>query len=153
MNKVLLTLLFIPLVNFSQTYDDLTSINSSESFIKVMTKNGWKKRTQQFKLDKRDMIYYGLNFSGEGKNLKSEAEAGYHTKYNFFTLSYFFVNNTQKNNFNRIFDRIKKKCKYVGIYGPDTGFNVVEYKCKRYSFVISEGDNEGVIMQRYAGKN
>ena len=72
MNKVLLTLLFIPLVNFSQTYDDLTSINSSESFIKVMTKNGWKKRTQQFKLDKRDMIYYGLNFSGEGKNLKSE---------------------------------------------------------------------------------
>ena len=108
MKKVFLILLFIPVVNFSQTYEDLTRIDSSESFIKIMTNNGWKKRTQQFKLDKRYVIYYGLNFSGDGKNLKSEAEAGYHTKYNFFTLSFFFVNNTQKNNFNRIFERIKK---------------------------------------------
>tara|TARA_B100001093_G_C26831101_1_gene1016171 strand:- start:1573 stop:2034 length:462 start_codon:yes stop_codon:yes gene_type:complete len=153
MKKVFLILLFIPLVNFSQTYEDLTRIDSSESFIKIMTNNGWKKRTQQFKLDKRYMIYYGLNFSGEGKNLKSEAEAGYHTKYNFFTLSFFFVNNTQKNNFNRIFKKIKKKCKYVGIYGPDTGFSAVEYKCKRHSYVISDSNFEGVIMQRYAGNN
>ena len=60
MKKLLLLLLFIPLVSFGQvTYDDLMSIKSVETFKKVVIENGYEYDST----DDNGIIWYGYNIT------------------------------------------------------------------------------------------
>ena len=56
MKKLILLLLFIPLLSFSQSYKDLMSINSVDMFKKAVIENGY-----EFSSEKDWDITYGFN--------------------------------------------------------------------------------------------
>ena len=56
MKKLILLLLFIPLLSFSQSYKDLMSINSVDMFKKAVIENGY-----EFSSEKDGQISYGFN--------------------------------------------------------------------------------------------
>ena len=60
MKKLIILLLFIPLVSFGQvTYDDLMSIKSVETFKKVVIENGYEYDST----DDNGIIWYGYNIT------------------------------------------------------------------------------------------
>ena len=67
MRKILLLLLFIPLVSFGQTYKDVMPIGSVDMFVKVAIENGYEFDS----VDEEEWVTYGYNIdrdSIEGKN-------------------------------------------------------------------------------------
>ena len=56
MKKLILLLLFIPLVSFGQTYKDVMSISSVDIFKKVAIENAY-----EFDGTEDDWIYYGFD--------------------------------------------------------------------------------------------
>ena len=63
MKKLLLLLLFIPLLSFSQTYKDVMSISSVYMFKKVAIENGY-----EFSQNDGDWVDYGFNIIKDSIN-------------------------------------------------------------------------------------
>ena len=121
---ILLILLFIPLVSFSQditggstvTFKDVMSINSMESFLKVMIENNYSKIDTS-----TDEVQYALVPNEEGA---STSFATYHTndKFNMmFTRTGTITTDLgeQKgvvpNPYYKIYNAVKNRCKYVAV--------------------------------------
>ena len=144
MKKLILLLLFIPLVSFSQdvtgnstiTFKDVMSINSMESFLKVMIENDYSKvGTDAFSVD------YALNPDDEGA---STSFAYYFTNDKF--MFQFSRSSTIKDKFgekktvirnnnayNKIYNAVKNRCKYVAVktVGDET---YATYDCDKAKF-------------------
>ena len=56
--KKLILLLFIPLVSFGQTYDELLTISSEDTFQKVFIENDY-----EFYEERSDVIRYAFNLT------------------------------------------------------------------------------------------
>jgi hypothetical protein len=156
MKKLILLLLFIPLVSFGQTYKDVMSISSVDMFKKVLIENGY-----EYNSTLNDWITYGFNIKwddNEGRN-KSSRWAYYNLKDDRFNLNFsrtdlvssFFGSepDNSENPYDLITETIKEKCKYYKIQNLK-GVDYVAYNCSESSykgkigFAVSEG--KGIIM-------
>ncbi len=152
MKRMLILLLFIPIVSYSQiTYKDVMSIKSVDTFKKVVIENGYEFNDT----DEEGWISYGFNIvrdSIEGN--KSSKWSSYNTKDDRFSFSFsrtsllgnFFgtEDDTSENPYDLIVKDIKEKCKYYKIINYN-GTDYVTYSCSESSykgkigFMIEEG--------------
>ena len=146
--RLLLILLFIPFLSFSQTYNEVMSISSLDMFKKVAIENGYEFN----KNDDGDWVDYGLNIIKDSINGdKSIAWLHYNAKDDRFSLQFsrksttlFGTENRDDTNYDLIVKEIKEKCKYYKIqnYG---GTDYVTYSCSdcsykgKIGFVIEDG--------------
>tara|TARA_B110001450_G_C17432727_1_gene404548 strand:- start:65 stop:559 length:495 start_codon:yes stop_codon:yes gene_type:complete len=148
--KHLLFLLLIPLLSFSQTYKDVMSIKSENTFKKVVIENGY-----EFDNDKDDVVWYGWNIAKDSvEGNKSSKWASYNKLTGAFKFQLSrtnpiadflnYENDTSKNAYDLIVADIKEKCKYYTIINYK-GIDHVSYSCSESSykgkiaFVIDEG--------------
>ena len=163
MKKLILLLLFIPLLSFSQSYKDLMSINSVDMFKKAVIENGY-----EFSSEKDGQISYGFNIMRDSiDGDKSIKWAYYSTNNDRWTFSFSRTNmlnnlasaflNTSSDivpdsPYDSIVDEIKEKCKYYKIQNIN-GVDFVTYSCSestykgKIGFAISEGS--GIILHTY----
>jgi len=74
--KRLLFLLFIPILSYSQiTYKDVMSINSEDTFKKVVIENGY-----EFDSEDEGLIFYGLNILRDSIEGNKSSEWGVYKK-------------------------------------------------------------------------
>ena len=157
MKKLILLLLLIPFISFSQTYKDVMSIKSEDMFKKVAIENGYEFDN----IDEDDWITYGFNIVKDSiEENKSSKWMSYNSKDDRFTLALSrrssideligLETNHSENPYDLIVNNIKQKCKYYKIIN-NNGIDFVTYSCSESSykgkigFMISEG--QGVIRQ------
>ena len=146
MKKLLFLLLFIPFMSIGQiTYDDLMSINSLETFKKVVIENDF-----EYGDTDGDWVRYGYGVERDSTNTitTSEIYGAYNIKDNRWSFqmpmtyeSWFGKADTDASDvYQSITKEIKANCKYDKIvnYKKD---DFVSYNCSDslYGFVISEG--------------
>ena len=154
MKKLLLLLLFIPLFVFAQfgsekgelTYKELMSINSMETFLKVMIENNYTKFDTS-----STYVGFSLNPNEEGL---SSSFAYYFTTDNRFEFTFTRTGTMYKgtpreregvieNTYDNIFEIIKRRCRF------DAAKTIAEetyacYKCRQAKF-------DGLIGLRSTG--
>lgn len=162
MKNLLILLLFIPLLSFSQTYKDVMSISSVDMFKKVVIENGY-----EFSSEKDGEITYGFNIMKDSiDGDKSIKWAYYSTNNDRWTFSFSRSNmlnsfasallgasseETPDSPYDTIVDEIKEKCKYYKIQDIN-GVDFVTYSCSestykgKIGFAINDGS--GIILQR-----
>tara|TARA_B110000259_G_C13896802_1_gene355208 strand:+ start:301 stop:789 length:489 start_codon:yes stop_codon:yes gene_type:complete len=151
MKKILLLLLFIPLMSVGQiTYNDLMSINSVDTFKRVVIENGF-----EFDSSNDDTIWYGWNIVKDSINGNKSSKWAKYTPSTgafIFTISrtdilssWAKTNPDNSNNeYDLIVEEIKSKCKYFEIKKND-GNDFVTYSCSESSykgklgFMVAEG--------------
>ena len=158
MKKLILLLLLIPFISFSQTYKDVMSIKSEDMFKKVAIENGYEYNSTE-NIDEDDWITYGFNIVKDSiEGIKSLKWMYYNSKVDRFILAFSressideligLETNHSKNPYDLIVNNIKQKCKYYKIINYN-GIDFVTYSCSESSykgkigFVISEG--QGLI--------
>ena len=126
MKKILLLLLFIPLISLSQVnYEDMLSINSIEQFKRVMIENDY-----DFVENKQETLTYAKypikNSEGE---LESSDWAYFSIEHNSYIFE--FVNVLfGKFTYDDIYDVVKDKCKFSNILEvKDNDGNPIDYAC------------------------
>ena len=131
MKKTLFLLLFIPILSYSQiTYDEVMSIDSTDSFIRVMIENGYEK------IDDRSndsLSVYGINLTTDSMSSSFCFYGVYSQKYILsFNRTSFLTKmgiEDHDNPYDLIVKDIKEKCDYHKIINDmDTDF--VSYFCK-----------------------
>lgn len=150
--KNLLILLFIPLFGVSQvSYKDIMSINSEDTFKKVVIENGYEFDS----VDDEGWITYGFNIERDSiDGNKSIKWGGYNKNDGKFSFQFerrtflgeFFgtEDDTSENPYDLIVKDIKKNCKYYKIINYN-GTDYVSYSCSestykgKIGFVVSEG--------------
>ena len=154
--KNLFLLLFIPILSYSQiSYKDVMSINSEDSFKKVVIENGYEFND----IDEEGWITYGFNIERDSIEGNKSSKWGVYNKndgkftfqFNRRTLLRNLLgseDDNSKNPYDLIVKDIKEKCKYYKIIN-DKGTDFVTYSCSESSykgkigFVVSEGS--GII--------
>jgi hypothetical protein len=154
--KKLFLLLFIPILSYSQiSYKDVMSINSEDTFKKVVIENGYEFND----IDEEGWITYGFNIERDSiEGNKSSKWGVYNKKDGKFTFQFnrrtllenllASEDDTSKNRYDLIVKDIKEKCKYYKIINY-YGIDYVTYSCSESSykgkigFVVSEGS--GII--------
>jgi len=152
MKKLLLLLLFISLISFSQiTYDDLMSINSLDTFKKVAIENAYEFDN----VNEDDWVTCGYHIARDSINGNKSSKWMYYSKTgDKFNLLFsrkgkgLFGNtidiDNSDNGYDLIVADIKEKCKYYKIINYK-GVDYVSYSCYESSykgkiaFVIDEG--------------
>ena len=140
MKKLLLLLLFIPLVSFGQTYKDVMSISSVDTFKKVAIENAYEFDN----VDEDDWVNYGYNIVRDSINgNKSSSWSSYNSKDHRWLfqisrtdkLSTFLNTNPDNSNnwYDLIVKDIKEKCKYFKILAYDE-IDYVTYSCSESSY-------------------
>lgn len=134
--KKLLLILFIPFVSFSQTYEELMSINSIDMFKKVSIENGYQSYNED---DER--AFYGFNIVKDSIEDKMSKALVYLKKQDIFMLSvykeisFLGVKTTRdRTEYDLIVDEIKNKCTYSKIMEGPSGDDFVTYSCSDSSF-------------------
>ena len=154
--KNLFLLLFIPILSYSQiSYKDVMSINSEDSFKKVVIENGYEFND----IDEEGWITYGFNIERDSIEGNKSSKWGVYNK-NDGKFTFQFNRRTllrnllgseggnSKNPYDLIVKDIKEKCKYYKIINYK-GTDFVTYSCSESSykgkigFVVSEGS--GII--------
>ena len=158
MKKLLIILLFIPLISFSQTFDDLMSIDSKEKFIRTMVEIGYERVSNE-----DGLITYAYNPSySEDKETTSTLWA-YHYEQDdeggvvFLQIQVrnFFGLETDNNKYDKIFDVAKEKCDYLELMkNPfNEGDEMVSYGCEWEDtgrmIAFSKKDGQGSISYMY----
>ena len=145
--KKLILLLFIPLVSFSQTYDDIMSIDSKDQFVRVMIENGF----EMIKSNETELVY-ALDPNSDGS---SSSFANYSTVDNGdsimfqFTTTDFFGNPTEENQYDKIYRVAKSKCEYDELIGSileKSKAQMVKYKCGSKRIAFQKEDGKGYIF-------
>ena len=145
--KKLLFLFLLPVLVFSQTYEDIISINSERQFLRVVIENGyeWSEKVS-------GVLIYALNpINGESET-KAESWAYYYSSEkgdSFFQFNIsregLFGEINKENAYDLIFNQVKEKCKFIDIepYG-DTSYSC--YSCSEANVVgkIGFSSSEGI---------
>ena len=151
MKKLLLLLLFIPLMSIGQSYKDVMSINSLDTFKKVAIENNYEFDN----VDEDDWVTYGYNIVKDSINGNKSSKWMYYSKPDDrFVLLFsrkgkgLFGNtidiDNSDNEYDLIVAAIKEKCNYYKIINYK-GFDFVSYSCSESSyegkigFAIDEG--------------
>jgi len=149
--KLLLLLLFVPLMSLGQSYKDVMSINSLDTYKKVAIENAYEFDN----VDEDDWVTYGYNIVRDSINGNKSSKWMYYSKTEGkFTLLFsrkgkgLFGNtidiDNSENEYDLIVADIKEKCKYYKIINYK-GIDYVSYSCSESSykgkiaFVIDEG--------------
>ena len=136
--KKLLVLLLLPLFSFSQTYKDVMSIKSLDTFKKVAIENNY----EFDEINDDGLILYRLNVTKwMGYNPKDDSFSLIFSKASFFGA-------TDNTEYDRIYAVVKEKCSYYKIIN-DKGDDYVCYSCPESSYKGKIGfmikENWGVI--------
>tara|TARA_B100001173_G_C15746598_1_gene445061 strand:- start:190 stop:678 length:489 start_codon:yes stop_codon:yes gene_type:complete len=141
MKKLILLLLFIPLVSFGQTYEDLMSINSVDMFKKVAIENTYE--FQDFNQNRTDKNWIDYVYVLEKDSDNYIKWAMYHKKENRFIFKFsrtdivssFFGSepDNSENPYDLITKSIKEKCAYIKIVTLNE-IDFVTYSCVDSSF-------------------
>ena len=126
MKKLILLLLFIPLISFGQvTYKDVISISSTEMFKKVMIENEFEYMEGDGYSTEDILVYGQLVFrDDDGKITGSDNLAYYLKKGNRFNFQ--FLNSIfGKDEYSLIYDKVKEECKFYKIIN----FSESDYAC------------------------
>lgn len=131
--KKLIILLLLPLFSFSQTYKDVMSIKSLDTFKKVAIENNFEYSTQS----EDDWITYGYNIQKDSiDGDKSSKWMHYEPNEKWFGLSFSksrFFGATDETPYDKIYAVVKYKCTYFKIlnyYGDD----YVCYSCPESTY-------------------
>ena len=150
MKKMLILLLFIPILSYSQiSYKDVMSIKSVDTFKKVVIENGY-----EFDSTDDDWITYGFNISRDSIDGNQSTKWGFYDTYDgMFMLQFsrtsvvgefFGSEDNSENPYDLIVEDIKEKCKYYKIINFG-GTDYVTYSCSeslykgKIGFMIEEG--------------
>ena len=145
--KKLILLLFIPLVSFSQSYDDIMSIDSKEQFVRVMIENGF----EMIKSNDTELVY-ALDPNSDGT---SSSFANYLIGDNGdsvmfqYTTTDFFGNNNKGNQYDKVYKVAKSKCEYNEIIDSiveGSKAQMVKYKCGSKRMAFQKEDGKGYIF-------
>lgn len=117
--KNYILLLFIPIVCFGQTYEDIVSIDSKEQFIRIGVEN-------DYEVDLSDSRVVNLVLEprkDENGNINAKAFGSYATFENnsLLTFQFYLKNLFQKLKYDEIFDFVKKNLKFSKV--------VKQYSC------------------------
>jgi len=159
--KKLILLLFIPLVSFSQTYDDLMGIDSKEKFIRTMVEIGF----ERVSVDEGMLTYAYSPTYEDGEETRStlwiyhfEQEDGGGVVFLQIQTKDFF-GSEKDSKYTKIFDVVKEKCDYESlIENPFVeGDEMVSYGCKWEDtgrmIAFSKKDGEGSISYMYINES
>ena len=145
--KKLLFLFLLPVLVFSQTYEDIISINSERQFLRVVIENGYELSEKV-----SGVLVYALNPINGENEMKAESWAYYYSsekgdsffQFNISREDLFGVIN-KENAYDLIFNQVKEKCKFIDIepYG-DTSYSC--YSCSEANLVgkIGFSSSEGI---------
>tara|TARA_Y100000385_G_C12803093_1_gene512760 strand:+ start:198 stop:662 length:465 start_codon:yes stop_codon:yes gene_type:complete len=148
MKKLILLLLFIPLMSIGQSYKDVMSIKSVDTFKKVAIENNY-----EFSNDGReDLLTYGYNISRDSINGdKASKWAMYSPEDDMFVLSFTkqsFFGTNDETEYDKIYSVVKEKCSYYKIVNKE-GTDFVTYSCPESSYKGKIGfviiDDSGII--------
>ena len=149
--KKLILLLLIPILTYSQTYNELMGIKSMNDFKRVMIENGY-----EMDVDNDTKVVFGYNLVGEGENSKSEKWGTYFKE---SKVMWYQFNETplkilsRFGDYDDIVDNIKNKCEYddiIVIEEEGMGFEYVGYICSesnldgKFGFMVS--DSSGIVI-------
>ena len=121
MKKLILLLLFIPLVSFGQTFDEIMKMNSEDIFVRYMVENGFEIDLNNIN---KELIQYKLNPVLIGKNSSWDASATFE-KPGFFNIGFNLASSDSKIKYTKIYNQIKEKCTY-----GNSKNGTVTYYCK-----------------------
>ncbi|MDC0506814.1 hypothetical protein OAN56_02715 [Flavobacteriaceae bacterium] len=121
MKKLLLLLLFIPLVSFGQTFDEIMKMNSEDIFVRYMVENGFEIDLNNIN---KELIQYKLNPVLIGKNSSWDAMATFE-KPGIFNIGFNLASSDSKIKYTKIYNQIKEKCTY-----GNSKNGTVTYYCK-----------------------
>ena len=145
--KKLLILLLLPLFSFSQSYDDIMSIDSKDQFVRVMIENGF----EMIKSNETQLVY-ALDPNSDGS---SSSFANYSTVDNGdsimfqYTTTDFFGNNNKGNQYDKIYRVAKSKCEYdelIDSIVEGSKAQMVKYKCGSKRIAFQKEDGKGYIF-------
>ncbi len=136
MKNLLFALLFIPLMSFSQTYDEFMSINSLDTYMKVVIENDYQRNE-----DNDDWVNYGTNEIFSSYN-STDKRYSFQIKM-FLSKKFNAISNSQKI-YKSISNSIKRDGKYNGIINYKTD-DYVTYKIDNSIYGFSVIDDIGVI--------
>ena len=140
--KKLLVLLLLPLFSFSQTYDDIMSIDSKEQFVRVMIENGF----EMIELRERELAY-ALE---PDSDLESGAFANYLISDNGIGILFQYTIKNNRSQYDKIYKDVKSKCEYYNIIDSvvlKSEAQMVEYKCDDVQFLsFQKEDGKGYIF-------
>ena len=147
--KKLILLLFIPLVSFGQTYDELVSINSLDTWKKVVIENDYEYVEWDFDEEDKDWVTYGFEPTKDS-NLKTtdvQIMSSYNIKDGRFSFQMpikgknlfgAMADTEMAETYNRLSKGIKANCEYSEIinYKRD---DFVVYTCSNRKFGFAIG--------------
>ena len=144
MKKLILLLLF-PLISFSQvTYKDIMSINSKDTFLKVIVENKYSTTSISENTFALNPDEYGSSSSFAKYYLNNRF------MFEFVRTGTMYTGTPQEkevimdNPYDTIFEIIKRKCKYVAVKKVDN-LNYACYECKKAKY-------DGLIALTTSGK-
>lgn len=155
--KKLLLLLFIPFVSFSQTFENVMSINSIDDFKRVAIENGY----ELYKEDDTKVFYAYNLVKEESEEDSMERGLVYFKGVNSFIFTIYkrmslLGKTIARDNtlYDEIVDEIKTKCTYNEII-KHNGLDFVSYQCSEYKDNVAIGfaikDGWGMIMTTFYG--
>ena len=142
-----LILLLLPLFSFSQSYDDIMSIDSKDQFVRVMIENGF----EMIKSNETQLVY-ALDPNSDGS---SSSFANYSTVDNGdsimfqYTTTDFFGNNNKGNQYDKIYRVAKSKCEYdelIDSIVEGSKAQMVKYKCGSKRIAFQKEGGKGYIF-------
>ena len=138
MKKYILLLLFIPLMSLSQeiTYDELMTINSEDTFMKVVIENGY-----EFYDENEQYVRYGVDITRDKKEGDTSFKwAIYEKEYGIFLFQYVKNNLWVGKEYNDRVSDIKSNCEYFEIYDKYATYNCADSLFDgTIGFMTSEG--------------
>ena len=146
--KKLLILLLLPLFSFSQTFDELMTINSEDTFMRVAIENDYEFYEQKEEEKEDNYIYYAWGLNGD----KAEMWAIYSK--DIETVLFQFNKDEllgHKPIFKEITKNIKSKCEYDRIDG-EKDFSAAFYKCPEYLLLPTMMEDERITKDGYQYK-
>ena len=152
--KKLIILLFIPIVSFSQTYDEFVSINSLETWKKVVIENGYE--YVYWGEGNEDWVTYGFGVMKDSADVATNVKiiTAYNIKDDRFSFQMpmkyedFYgamVDTEMSKIYNALTKDIKANCEYSEIINYK-GDDFVVYTCsnRKYGFAI-DTSGSGIV--------
>ena len=131
--KKLLILLLLPLFSFSQTFDELMTFNSEDTYKRVVIENDY----QLYEEEDGEIgeIVYAWGIEGDKAQIWTYYYKGKYVAFQYYKDSY----NRHKPQFRNITKNIKSKCKYDRIDGDEVIYKCPESSFKEIGFYTKDG--------------
>ena len=146
MKKLILLLLFTPLISFGQviSYDDVMSISSKNIFKKVVTDNGFEKYQDISSVEMKELMNstyaYGLKKGNTLEEDTAQIIGVYSTdgfSFGFYDINFVTgvdaLSKLLDTGYDKIFSKVKEKCSYSEIVEVG-GKNYSAYDCNDADF-------------------